>query len=194
METIAMWCSVAGIFISIFAIVILYLTRSNIIDLLDRDVIMYDQNYALKKESLQEAFNCLDLISQKGIEIKNNSQFIQRAKEAYNGLLCSVTDSKIYQEFYRLAVDISTSGYVVEDIEMFKISCRKELLGKHKVKHEGFKGSPNGALNNGRGIKRPMGGILQNAQSSPTRQQPSRPIQPRPKQPRQNSQIDSDDE
>jgi len=44
LEKIAMWGGVAGIVIALFAIIILYLTRSNIIDLLDRDVIMYDTN------------------------------------------------------------------------------------------------------------------------------------------------------
>ena len=62
--------------IAIFAIVILYLTRNNIIDLLDRDVIMYDENFQQKKESFEEAFNCLDLVAQNGVDIKNNPQFM----------------------------------------------------------------------------------------------------------------------
>ena len=175
MEKIAMWGGIAGIVIAIFAIVILYLTRSNIIDLLDRDVVMYDKNYQLKKESLQEAFDCLDLIAQSGIEIKANSQFVTRAKEAYNGLLCSVNNPKLYQEFYSKAIDPSVTGFSTEDIEKFKISCRSELIAKRKGKSEGFKGTTTGNLSSGFGSstsQRPLSSSM-----------PTRPTQPRPTQP-----------
>jgi len=147
LESIAMWGGIAGIVIAIFAIAILYLTRSNIIDLLDRDVVMYDKNYETKKDALEKAFNCLDMVSQNGLEIKNSAQYSQKAKEAYNALLCTVTSAKLYQEFYRLAVDNTTSGYSIEDIEKFKISCREELISKQKMKKESFKGTTSGSLN-----------------------------------------------
>ena len=148
-EKIAMWGGIAGIIIAVFAIAILYLTRSNIIDLLDRDVVMYDKNYELKKEAFEEAFNCLDAVAQGGFEVKGNPQFAQRAREAYNGLLCTVTSAKIYQEFYRLAVDQTVGGYTTQDIEKFKISCRAELISKHKKSKEAFKGATSGALSDG---------------------------------------------
>ena len=129
-----------------FAVVILYLTRSNIIDLLDRDVIMYDKNYELKKESIEEAFNCLDAVSQNGVEIKTNPQFATRARQAYNGLLCSLNSAKLYQEFYRMTIDTTDNDYSIEDIEAFKIACRMELVSKHKRKTEQFKGATRGNL------------------------------------------------
>lgn len=190
-----MWGGVAGIVIAIFAIVILYLTRSNIIDLLDRDVVMYDKNYQVKKESLQEAFNCLDLVAQNGLDIKNNPQYAQRAREVYNGLLCSVNNPKLYQDFYRMAIDVATSGYTVEEIEKFKIACRAELVSKRKVKAEGFKGTPNGNLN-GDVVQNHITSILQPAQPAqpqPAQRpvqpaQPQRPAQQRPAQPAQRPQ------
>lgn len=142
-----LWIGIAAIVIAVFAIIILYLTRNNIIELLDRDVVMYDKNFETKKECLYEAFNCLDLVAQNGSNIKTNQQFIQRAKQAYNGLLCVVTSPKLYQEFYRMTLDQSDSVYSIEDIENFKIACRAELITKHKRKNEIFKGSTNGALN-----------------------------------------------
>lgn len=142
-----LWIGIAAIVIAIFSMVILYLTRNNIIELLDRDVVMYDKNFETKKECLHEAFNCLDLVAQNGTNIKNNPQFIQRAKQAYNGLLCVVTSPKLYQEFYRMAIDQAESVYTVEDIEMFKVLCRAELITKRKRKNEIFKGSTSGALN-----------------------------------------------
>lgn len=170
MEKIAMWGGVAGIVIAIFAMVILYLTRSNIIDLLDRDVVMYDKNYQLKKESLQEAFDCLDLIAQGGVEVKANSQFITRAKEAYNGLLCSVNNPKVYQEFYAKAIDPSVTDFSVEDIEKFKIFSRTELITRRKGKTEGFKGTTTGNFGS-------------NSNQRTMASMPARPAQPRPAQP-----------
>ena len=176
LEKVAMWGGIAGIFIAIFAVVILYLTRSNIIDLLDRDVVMYDKNYEIKKEALENAFNCLDMVAQSGISIKQNPQYTQKAKEAYNGLLCTISSAKLYQEFYRLAVDRTTGGYTVQDIEKFKINCRAELVGKHKKRNEEFKGVTFGNLDEGG-----LSGMPVQPQQP---QRPQQPAQPRP-QPRQ---------
>ena len=142
-----LWIGIAAIVIAIFSMVILYLTRNNIIELLDKDVVMYDKNFEIKKECLHEAFNCLDLVAQNGASVKNNPQFVQRAKQAYNGLLCVLTSPKLYQEFYRMALDQADSVYSIEDIENFKVACRAELISKRKRKNEVFKGSTNGALN-----------------------------------------------
>ena len=185
-EKIAMWGGIAGIVIAIFAIVILHLTRSNIIDLLDRDVVMYDKNYEAKKESLENAFNCLDAVAQNGTDIKNNPQYIQQAKEAYNGLLCTVNSPKLYQEFYRLAIDNTAYGYSVVDIEKFKIACRSELISKHKSKAEGFKGSTSGALNseyNSPMPQQPMQPQPMPQQRPMPQQQMARPAQPMPQRP-----------
>ncbi len=174
MEKIAMWGGVAGIVIAVFAIVILYLTRSNIIDLLDRDVVMYDKNYESKKESLQEAFDCLDIIAQNGIDVKYNPQFIQRAKQAYNGLLCTLNSAKLYQEFYRMAIDTTSSNFSNLDIEKFKISCRSELISKRRSKGEGFKGNVDNGINN----------LVPPAQPSPQPVRPAPQPRPQPAQPR----------
>jgi len=180
-EKVAMWGGFAAIIIAIFAIAILYLTRSNIIDLLDRDVVMYDKNYEVKKDAIEQAFNCLDVVAQNGVEIKNSPQYIQNAKEAYNALLCTVNSSKVYQEFYRLAIDNTTTGYSIEDIEKFKISCRSELITKQKSRRESFKGATSGALNENRI------GIMQSNVPSTSPAQP-RPAQARSAQPRQQAQ------
>lgn len=182
-EKIAMWGGVAGIIISVFAIIILFLTRSNIIDILDRDVIMYDKNYELKKDALQKAFTCLDYIAANGTEVKNTPQYIQKAKEAYNGLVCTVNSPKVYQEFYKLAIDNMVDNYTIEDIEKFKIACRIELVGRKKKSGEGFKGAVSGGLNNG--SINPMRSMApQRPQQIPTSQQPQplRHAQPKPPQ------------
>ena len=173
-ETIAKWSGFVAIFIAIFAVIILYLTRSNIIDLLDRDVVMYDKNYEAKKEALENAFNCLDAVALNGTDIKNNPQYMQKAKEAYNGLLCTLNSAKFYQEFYRMAIDLTATDYSIENIEAFKIACRSELITKRKRKAEGFKGYTSGALNSG------IASMASRLSQKPA--QPARPTQPRPAQ------------
>jgi hypothetical protein len=180
------------ILVALFAVVLLYLTRNNIIDLLDKDVILYDKNYQLKKEALEEAFNCLDLIAQNGVEIKNNQQFITRAKEAYNALLCTMTNAKIYQEFYAKALDISVNGYSVEEIEKFKITCRAELVGKRRPKSEGFKGSVSGMST--MGLSSLQQGTRTMQSNQPRHMQSNRPIppqgMPRTQRPMQGQEMD----
>ena len=176
-EKIAMWGGFAAIIIAIFAIAILYLTRSNIIDLLDRDVVMYDKNYEAKKEALEQAFKCLDIVASNGTDVKANPQFIAQAKSAYNALLCTVNSAKIYQEFYRMAIDQTEFGYTIEDIEKFKITCRNELLSKHKNKNEGFKGVVSGNLNSM--MQQPMQTMPQQRPAPrPRPQKPAKPSQP----------------
>lgn len=180
LEKIAMWGGVAGIVISLFAIVIIYLTRSNIIDLLDRDVILYDKNYELKKDALESCFNCLDDVAQYGENVKNNPQFTKRAKETYNALLCTVQCPKIYQDFYKYTIDKSSAMVSTEELEKFKILCRGELV-LHKKKGEGFKGSTD--VNVGMQNFRPVQ-PMQPQQPAPQVRPMQRP-NPRPAQPQQ---------
>lgn len=177
-EKIAMWGGVAGIIISVIAIIILLVLRGNVLNILDKDTLMYDKNYELKKDALQRAFDCLDHVSQNGAEIKNNPQYIQVAKEAYNALLCTVYSPKIYQEFYRLAIDKMEDNYTIEDIEKFKIACRVELLGRKKKSNEIFKGSVVGGLNNGSLSGNSRTNMRPQPQQPPMQSQPPRPIQP----------------
>ena len=80
--TIAMWGGVAGLFISIFAVIILFLTRKNILDILDKDVILFDRNFELKKSAIEDAFKLVDEIQEKGEQITLNNEFKMRAKNA----------------------------------------------------------------------------------------------------------------
>lgn len=124
--TIAMWGGVAGLFISIFAVIILFLTRKNILDILDKDVILFDGNFELKKSAIEDAFKLVDEIQEKGEQITLNNEFKMRAKKCYNELLCVISDVRIADEFYNIAID---NNEQVSDtrIANFKISCRKDI-------------------------------------------------------------------
>ncbi len=124
--TIAMWGGVAGLFISIFAIIILYLTRKNILDILDKDVILFGRNFEIKKSAIVDAFKLVDEIQEKGDKIILSNEFNERAKRCYNELLCVMSDVRIADEFYNIAIDNSEQVSELR-IANFKIECRKDI-------------------------------------------------------------------
>lgn len=138
LENISLWGGVAGVVVSIFAIIIVYLTRSNIIDLLDKDVIMYDKVYEIKKNAFCSAFDVLDYYEIYGVDVKNSKQFVQKAKTVYNDLMCVSNTPKIYEEFYKLTLDPSTTKISQQDIANFKDLCRHDL-GLHIKKKKNSK-------------------------------------------------------
>lgn len=138
LENIALWGGVAGVVMSIFGIIIIYLTRSNIIDLLDKDVIMYDKVYEIKKNAFCAAFDVLDYYEIYGIDIKSSKQFVQKAKGVYNDLMCVANTTKIYDEFYNLTLNPENTKISQQDIRNFKDMCRHDL-GLHIKKKKGKK-------------------------------------------------------
>jgi len=143
LETISMWGGVAGVVLAVFAIIILYLTRSNIIDLLDKDAIMYDKVFELKQKAFENAFETLDLFEIYGMNIRSTKQFIQKAKTACNDLMCTANSPKVYQEFYRLTLDSNHVQVTVQEVANFKLLCRLDLgLKDKKVKKQKTDTSP----------------------------------------------------
>lgn len=140
LENISLWGGVAGVVVSIFAIIIVYLTRSNIIDLLDKDVIMYDKVYEIKKNAFCAAFDCLDYYEIYGLDVKSSKQFIQKAKTVYNDLMCVCNTPKIYEDFYKLTLNPNNTKISQQDIANFKDLCRHDL-GLHTKKKKGGKKS-----------------------------------------------------
>ena len=129
-STIAMWGGVAGLFISIFAIIILYLTRKNILDILDKDVILFGRNFEIKKKTITDAFKLIDEIAESNGRIKSNPNFVERAKMCYNDLLCVISDIKVADEFYSLTLE--DVDFSLTRIAQFKIMCRKDIGLKTK--------------------------------------------------------------
>ena len=117
---------IISIFVSIFAVVILYLTRANILDILDKDVILFDRNFELKKNVIDSALKMIDDIQEKGKEITLRPEVQQLAKKIYNDLLCVSSDVVVADEFYNLAIEPSTE--ITETrLAQFKLMCRKDI-------------------------------------------------------------------
>lgn len=122
MANVGLWVGIAGIIVSVFAVIILYLTRKNILDILDKDVILFDRNFEIKKSVLEQAFNVVDKLEQQP-SLLNNADFKQQALSCYNSLLCVVSDLKVARAFYSIAIKgekaISNIG--------FKLMCRADI-------------------------------------------------------------------
>lgn len=126
LEQIATWGGVAGVAVSIFAMIILFLTRKNILDILEKDVILFDKNFELKKQAIDNAFKIIDEIENFGQSVTLRPDFKEKAKACYNDLLCVVSDVRVADEFFNLAID-ANSELSATRLAQFKISCRKDI-------------------------------------------------------------------
>ena len=124
-------CSIAGIIVTIIAVIMIFLTRNNILDILDKDIILFDKNFELKKNAINDAMDLVDEVSTNGKEVILRPDFEEKAKSAHNGLLCIVTNVKIADEFYSIAID-KNDIVTPERIAKFKIACRKDIGLKSK--------------------------------------------------------------
>ena len=126
LEQIAMWGGFAGIFVAVFAVIILFLTRKNILDILEKDVILFDKNFELKKRAIDNALNIVDEFDSMGASIKSRPDFIDRSKKCYNDLLCVVSNIKLAEEFHALTLNINEEINPAR-LTQFKINCRKDI-------------------------------------------------------------------
>lgn len=130
-DKIAMWGGFAGVIIAIIAVIILFLTRQNILDILDKDVILFDKNFELKKQAIEKAMLMID-------ELENNNgssrsiDFVENAKKLYNELLCVVSDVRVADEFYALTMENKATP---TSCAHFKLMCRHDIgLSNKKAK------------------------------------------------------------
>lgn len=126
LQQIAMWGGIAGIAVALFAIIILYLTRKNILDILNKDVILFDKNFELKKIAINNALKIIDELEQFGQSITLQRDFEEKAKSTYNDLLCVVSDVRVADEFYNLTLDKNTEITEIR-FASFKLACRKDI-------------------------------------------------------------------
>lgn len=125
------WVGVASIIVSVFAVIILYLTRANILDILDKDVILFDKNFELKKNAIDSALQLIDEVDEKGKCYVLRPEVSQKAKAIYNDLLCVTSDVRVADEFYNIVIDENVE--VTETrLAQFKLMCRQDIGLKTK--------------------------------------------------------------
>ncbi len=123
MENLAMWCGILGCALSVIAIITIILIKADIKHLLNKDKILFDDNFAMKKQAIENALNIVDEIENFGERILHMPDFQARAKKCYNDLICVCTDMKTVDEFYNLTKNPVTDIMCLQ----FKLLCRKEI-------------------------------------------------------------------
>lgn len=126
LETIAMWGGVAGIIVAIFSVITIFLVKQNINNILNKETVLIDENFHIKQSAINKAMAIVDEVVENGEFIKGNISFNQKAKLAYNELLCVITDVRIADEFYNIAIDEAVA-YNEARIAQFKLMCRKDI-------------------------------------------------------------------
>lgn len=126
LENIAMWGGVAGCAMAIIAIFAIIIIKTEIKNLLNKDNILFDKNFELKKEAIEEALNIVDELETNGEEIVQNPTFASRAKACYNNLLCVTSKMNIAETFYSLTIENVEPATPVK-IAKFKLACRKDI-------------------------------------------------------------------
>lgn len=169
LETIAMWGGIAGVVISLFAIIILFLTKQSINHILNKDAILFDQNFEIKKNAINSALSLVDQLVDKGEMIKTSADFSQKAQACYNELLCVASDIKLAEDFYDIAISQNTS-FDETKAAQFKLMCRKDIGLKNK---------------NARILKRTLNKQSSEIKTTSQFSQPqfSQPVAPQPTQP-----------
>lgn len=177
-EKIAMWGGFAGVIIALVAMIVLFLTRQNILDILDKDVILFDKNFELKKQAIERAMLMADELEEKGTQTKSNLEYVETAKKTYNELLCVVSNVRVADEFYNLIVD-QTSMPTATQFAHFKLLCRHDIgLSNKKAK----------VLKRAKATESAVSEIDKTSPLNPSFDRPERPMpytQPRPIQPQQ---------
>lgn len=133
LQSISLWGGVAGVVVSLFAVIILFFTRRNILDILEKDQILFEKNYEMRKNAIEASLNVVDYLVDYGADVLTSKTFVAKARSAYNDLMVMVSDAKVIDMFYSLCLDDTRSDVSPIDVAAYKSLCRKEI---------GFKGMP----------------------------------------------------
>jgi len=128
-QFISMWGGFAGAILSVVAVIILFVVLLHIKNILNKDQILFDQNFALKKQALEQAMNLADTVDENP-GIIALPEFKKQAKMCYNQLMCVTTNFDIINKFEKLVL----SGVPVQpgDVKKFKCAVRKDIGLKTK--------------------------------------------------------------
>ena len=130
-ENIAILTSAFSIVLAFMSMVTLLLLKKNVKDILSKDAIIFDKNLEIKKTSITKCLKMVDDLDLRGKSLALNPDFADKAKLCYNELLCVITDTKVANEFYNIALDVN---YPINKsiITKFKLMCRKDMGFKTK--------------------------------------------------------------
>lgn len=124
LQTIALYGGIVGMVVAVLALIVIVLIKKDVADALNKDVVLFDKNFELKKSAIEKCFKLLDDLEQTPAVAKN-AEFVRRAKESYNELICVVTDLAIAEQF--LTLTVKNGSVDAATLYNFKLKCRKDI-------------------------------------------------------------------
>lgn len=129
LNNIAIWGGIVGMAVAILALLLMIFAKKDVADMLNRDVILFDQNFAVKKQAIEKALKLLDDLEQTPA-LSSNAEFVKLAKQSYNELLCVMTRQQIAEQFKTLSLE--SGALTSASLAKFKYDCRKDIGFKTK--------------------------------------------------------------
>ena len=114
-----------SLILSVIAIVLMFIMRKNILDVLNKDTLIFSKNFEIKKQAFDKAMYILDEIKM-GAPRSNSVEYNRKMNQIYNDLLSVCSDIRIADTFYAMVKD-TLKQLTESDFAGFKLLVRKEL-------------------------------------------------------------------
>lgn len=143
---IAIWGGIVGMAVAVISIIVVLIIKKDIKDVLNLNVVLFDQNFMIKKQAIEKCLKLLDDLNATPAVAKN-PEFIRRAKESYNELICVLNN--IANAYKFLDYTLNKGEISAAELNNFKISMRKDigLNLKHAKKQSTKMAKPANSLN-----------------------------------------------
>lgn len=125
MTFFAFLVGIFSLILSVIVMVVMFLLRKNILDILNKDTLIFSKNFEIKKQAFDKAMYILDEI-QAGAPRSNSLEYNRKMNQIYNDLLSVSTDVRIADTFIAMTKD-TTKQLTDADFASFKLLVRKEL-------------------------------------------------------------------
>lgn len=125
-DNLALITGVVSIVFAVFTIIVLLMLKKNIKDILNKDALVFDRNFEIKKTAITDSLNLIDALYKNGRGLSSNSVFIDKVNKCYNDLLCVVNDVSIADIFRALTLE-SDENLPSSKVTVYKLLCRKEI-------------------------------------------------------------------
>ncbi len=119
-------CGIISICASLIAIIAVVLTKHEISSLLNKDKLLFNENFIAKQKVLEESMSLADDVIKRGKALCLNPEFSTRATNCLNSLMCVVSNVKLIDCFSTIVKDVNAENSK-ELVEDYKLLCRQDL-------------------------------------------------------------------
>jgi len=116
---------ILSIALSIITIIIIFILRKNVIDILNKDAIIFSKNFEIKKAAFDKAMYIIDEIGA-GAPRSKTVEYSRKMNQIYNDLMLVSSDVRIADTFIAITTNL-TKVVTSDDVANFKLMCRKDL-------------------------------------------------------------------